>query len=323
MRKKLYPSILLIIYLLTTSLSLLQADAHIFVYHRFGDSRHPSTNTSLAELRKEFNYFKNNGYKVVKLKTLVDALKADKEIPDNWVVLTIDDNFKSFYTKGYPIFKEFNYPFTLFVYLEATTKKYRDYTSFTQLRKMNKLASFEYHSYAHAHMAGMSEQKIRADFDKGLAIFEKELGIRPKYFVYPYGEYNAVLERISKEYGFEAIFNQNMGAVRKGTNIFDIDRSALVGKPKLKTYLDFDELQDYELLEPKAYPKSGVLTRVKARVNKSAKKAYVYIRGHGWRSVKVKNGIIDYKTSKKIKGKRMKVGIQVGTKLKVRVFMKD
>ena len=53
MLTKFKASILLILYLLSTSITLLQADAHIFVYHRFGDSRHPSTNTSLAELRKE------------------------------------------------------------------------------------------------------------------------------------------------------------------------------------------------------------------------------------------------------------------------------
>ena len=52
---------------------ILQADAHIFVYHRFVDNRHPSTSTSLSELGKEFNYFKNNSYKVVKLETLVNA----------------------------------------------------------------------------------------------------------------------------------------------------------------------------------------------------------------------------------------------------------
>ena len=321
MLKKFKPSILLIVYLLTTAISSIQADAHIFVYHRFGDSRHPSTNTSLSELRKEFNHFKKNGYKVVKLERLVNALKEGREIPDNWIVLTIDDNFKSFYTKGLPIFKEFGYPFTIFLYLKATEEKYRDYTSFDQLREIAKYGSFEYHSYSHGHMANMSEKEIRADFDKGLAIFKKELGIKPKYFVYPYGEYNEELERITKGYGFEAVFNQNMGAVSKGTDIFDIDRSALVGKPKLKTYLNFDELHNLELIEPKAYPKNGVLTRVKAKVDKSAKKAYIYIRGHGWRPVKVKDGIIDYKTSKKIQGKRMKVGIQVGTKLKVKVFM--
>ena len=314
-------TIIVLLYLLLLSFSSLNADAHIFVYHRFGDTRHPSTNTSLSELRKEFNYFKKHGYKVIKLEKLVNALKEGRDIPDNWIVLTIDDNFKSFYKKGLPIFKEFGYPFTIFLYLKATEEKYRDYTSFAQLREIAKYGSFEYHSYSHGHMANMSEKQIRADFDKGLAIFQKELGVRPKYFVYPYGEYNELLEKITKEYGFEAVLNQNMGAVSKGTDIFDIDRCALVGKPKLKTYLGFKELHNVEILEPKSYPKNGVLTRVKAKVDKNAKKAFVYIRGHGWRSVKVKDGIIDYKTSKKIRGKRMKNGIQVGMKLKVKVFM--
>jgi len=321
MFKKIRPSLFFFLYLFSLFSLELQADAHIFVYHRFGDARHPSTNTSISELRKEFNHFKKHGYKVIKLETLVSALQKNKEIPDNWILLTIDDNFKSFYTKGLPIFKEFGYPFTVFVYLEATARKYRDYTTFKQLREISKYGSLQFHSYKHAHMANISETSIRKDFDKGLALFQKEFGVRPKYFVYPYGEYNKKLEEITKEYGFEAVFNQNMGATTKGTNLFDIDRSALVGKPKLKTYLGFNELQEVKFLEPTQYPKNGILKRVKVKVSKNAKKAFVYIRGHGWKAVKVKNGIIDYKISKKIRGKRMKIGIQVGTKLKVKVFM--
>ncbi|MBD3792841.1 MAG: polysaccharide deacetylase family protein [Campylobacterales bacterium] len=318
MSKQLKIPLLLILYFATTF--WLYADAHIFVYHRFGDSRHPSTNTSLQELRNEFNYFKKNGYQVVKLETLVDALKKGEEIPDNWVVLTIDDNFKTFYTNGLPIFKEFGYPFTVFVYLEATEKKYPDYTTFAQLREISKYGSLGYHSYGHAHMTTMSDEQIHQDFKKGLELFKTELGITPKYFVYPYGEYDENLAKISKEYGFEAVLNQNMGAVTKGSDIFDLDRSALVGNAKLKTYLDFDELQEVEFLEPTIYPKDRRLTQVKAKVNPQATKAVVYISGHGWHPVKVKEGIIDYKTSIKLTDKRIRVGIMVGTKLKVKVF---
>ena len=317
--KKFQLFVLLMLYLSTLNL---WGNAHIFVYHRFGDNRYPSTNTNLQELRKEFNHFKKNGYKVVKLETLVEALKNDIEIPDNWIVLTIDDNFKSFYTKGLPIFKEFGYPFTIFVYLEATAKKYRDYTSFAQLREISKYGSLEYHSYSHAHLTTLSEEKIRDDFKKGLALFDKHFNKKPKYFVYPYGEYDENLLKISKEYGFEAIFNQNMGAVSRGTDIFDIDRSALVGKPKLKTYLRFKELHNVEIIEPQNYPKSGILTMVKVKVDKNAKKAQLYIRGYGWRTVSVKDGIINYKTSKKIKENKLKIGIMVGKKFKVKVFMK-
>ena len=39
--------------LLCVSYFYLNADAHIFVYHRFGDDKHQSTNTTIKELEKE------------------------------------------------------------------------------------------------------------------------------------------------------------------------------------------------------------------------------------------------------------------------------
>ena len=101
----------------------LQANAHIFVYHRFGDEKHHSTNTTLKELEKEFEYFKSNNYKVVTVSQIAQKLKSGEEIPANWVAFSIDDAYKSFYTNAIEIFKKYNYPFTLYVYVEATEKK--------------------------------------------------------------------------------------------------------------------------------------------------------------------------------------------------------
>ena len=69
--------------LLCLSYLYLNANAHIFIYHRFGDSKHESTNTSLEELEKEFIYFKNNGYEVVPLTKIIDKLKRKEEIAEN------------------------------------------------------------------------------------------------------------------------------------------------------------------------------------------------------------------------------------------------
>ena len=108
--------------LLCLSYLYLNANAHIFIYHRFNDSKHESTNTTLQELEKEFEYFKTNNYVVVPLSKIIEKLNNKEVIPDNWVSLTIDDSYKSFYENGLPIFKKYNYPFTLFVYVEATEK---------------------------------------------------------------------------------------------------------------------------------------------------------------------------------------------------------
>ena len=305
------------------SCASLLADAHIFVYHRFGDSRYPTTNTSIKELKKEFDFFKDNGYKVIKLDTLVNALKQHKKIDDKWVVLTIDDNFKSFYQNGLKVFKKYHYPFSLFVYVKATEDKYRDYTSWKELKEILKYGSLEFHSYSHPHMTYKSDTYLKNDFKKGLELMKKRLGITPKYFAYPYGEYDKRVQNIAKSFGFKAIINQNIGAVGKYSDIYDLDRNALVGKSNLKRDLSYKELH-IDIIEPKEYPKNGILKKIMAKLyDKDIKSAGYYLSGYGWYKLKVKNSIIDEKVDKKLIKQRNRVVIGVKNAIKTKLLIKD
>lgn len=308
--------------LLLISALTLWANAHIFVYHRFGDSRYPSTNTTIKELRSQFDYFKNNGYEVVPLEKLADALREKKKIPDNWIVLTIDDNFKSFYTNGLEIFKEYNYPFSLFVYVEATQKKYPDYLTWDNLKEISKYGSIEFHSYAHGHMNEMSNEEIEKDFKKGLKLFKKHLGIKPKFFTYPYGEYTQRVKDVVLSYGFKGIINQNMGAVASFSDIYDMDRTALVGKSNLKHYLRYKAL-DALWIEPRDYPKDGVLKSLHVKTKEKNKNANYYISGEGWLKTKLTNGEVNLKLNRKLTKKRTRIIISVGNKISTKLLIKD
>ncbi|WP_458700512.1 polysaccharide deacetylase family protein [Sulfurospirillum sp. 1307] len=308
--------------LLLISALTLWANAHIFVYHRFGDSRYPSTNTTIKELKKQFEYFKNNGYKVVSLDTLVNKLNKKEKIPDNWVVLTIDDNFKSFYQNGLKIFKDYNYPFSLFVYVEATQKGYHDYLSWDELKEISKYGSLEFHSYSHGHMNKMSNEEIKKDFDKGLDLFQKHLSIKPKYFTYPYGEYTSRVKEFVKSYGFKAIINQNMGAIDSFSDIYDLDRTALVGKSNLANYLKYKALKA-KWIEPKAYPKDGVLKSLHVNTNEDKKNATYYISGKGWLKTKLNNGEVNLVLNEKLTKKRTRLILGVGDKISTKLLIKD
>jgi len=300
----------------------LWADAHIFVYHRFGDGRYPTTNTTKQELKAQFEYFKNAGYKVIPLQKLVETLKSKKNIPDNWVVLTIDDNFKSFYENGLAIFKKYHYPFSLFVYVKASLKKYPDYLTWTQLKDISNYGSLEFHSYAHPHMTNMSNIEIKNDFKKGLRIFKEKLHVVPKYFSYPYGEYDARIKKIAKSFGFSAIINQNFGAIGAKSDPFDLDRDALVGKTNLKYLLKFKFL-DAKWIKPLTFPKNGILKDLQVRTNEKAKQGSFYITGYGWEKIKVKNGGIDKKIDKRLTKVRNRVIISIDDKISTKLLIKD
>ena len=297
-------------------------DGHVFVYHRFDDNRYPTTNTSTAELKREFAYLKKNGYKVVPLIDIVNKVKANEKVPNNWVALTIDDGFKTFYTNGLPIFKKYNYPFTLFIAVKYTEKKYKDYVSWKQLKEIAKYGDVEFHSYGHGHFGQMSDKAIKKDMDKGLGLMKKHLNYEPRLFVYPYGEYDARVEKVMEQYKFQAVFNQNIGAIQ-GTcsNEYDLDRSALVGKAPFKLYLKFKELCGVTFQQPTVFPKDKIVKTVEVTLDdKTITSADIFISNNGWTKVKVKNGKILWHANKKVKRNRIKIGVKVKSKIKLMVL---
>ncbi len=289
----------------------LWGDAHIFVYHRFGDDKHASTNTSLKVLKKHFEYFKTHGYEVVSLEKLNSALKNGQNIPDNWVLLNIDDSYKSFYENGLALFKEYNYPFSLFVYVEATQKGYGDFMSWDQIRDAAKYGEIALHSYGHKHMVGLSYKDILKDTKKSYDIFVSKMGFEPKYYAYPYGEYDDMTKKAIKSFGFNLIMNQNAGAVNKLSNPYDLDRIALTGDVNLKRKLSIKAL-NAKWIEPKKYPKDGNLKRIHAKITSTIHQAQYYISGYGWKRIKVNNGDIDIVINRKLKFSRNRLFLKSG-----------
>ena len=286
----------------------LQANGNIFVYHRFGDERHQSTNTTLQELEKEFEYFKINNYKVVTVSQIAQKIKNGEDIPENWVAFSIDDAYKSFYTNALNIFKKYNYPFTLFVYVESTQKKYPDFMTWEEIKETSKYGEIALHSYGHKHLTKLSNEEIFDDTKKAYDMFVEKLGFKPLGYTYPFGEYDERVKDVIKKFDFEYIANQNNGSVNSKSDIFDINRVALVGDVNLKEKLKYKTLEA-NWIEPKEYPKDGILKHVKVQVDPSIKNAKLFISTYGWQDIKVKNGIIDIKLNKKLNLNRNRVAI--------------
>ena len=295
---------------LLTALSL-WGDAHIFVYHRFGDAQHASANTSIAQLREHFEYFKANGYRVISFDTLSKALHAGKTIPDNWVVLSVDDAYRSFYDNALKVFKEYNYPFTLFVYVEATHKNYHDFMSWDQLKDASKYGEIALHSYAHPHMAAFSADEVKADTARAYELFTQHMGFKPRYYAYPYGEYTSKTRDALKTFGFELICNQNSGAINTKSSPYDLDRCALTGKVKLNSKLAMKAL-NVQWITPKKYPKNGNLKSIHAKIAPTITNAKYYVSGYGWNQVAVDNGDINISFNKPLKFARSRIFIKSG-----------
>lgn len=286
------------------SVEVLVANAHIFVYHRFGDSKHASTNTTINELKEQFEFFKKNGYEVVKLTQIVEKIEKKEKIPDNWVALTIDDSYKSFFENGLKYFKQYNYPFTLYVYVEATQRRFKDFMSWDELKEVAKHGDLGLHSYGHPKLTKISINDVLEDTKKGIELFEKSLGFSPTSYAYPYGEYNQQVQNAIQSLGFRYICNQNSGAVASFSDKYDIDRIAIVGKTNLKQLLKMKPLNATwgEIKREKNTIKS-----IKLHLPSGINKGELYVSGHNWERVKVDNSELNINKDYKLKLDRTRV----------------
>ncbi|MGH8372647.1 MAG: polysaccharide deacetylase family protein [Gammaproteobacteria bacterium] len=219
-------------FLVLVLLSLVQAvvaavpsHAVVFVYHRFGDERYPSTNIRLDQFDAQLNWLADNHYQVWSLPKIVDYLKQGKPIPDHVIAITIDDAFQSVYENAYPRLRARGWPFTVFVSTAAVDAHLPDFMTWEEMREMKQHdVTFGDHTVDHAHMVfrrpGESDlswaDRSRHQILQAQSRLQQELGTdtnaEPKIFAYPYGEYDAVLAQMVTGLGFTA-FGQESGAL--------------------------------------------------------------------------------------------------------------
>lgn len=297
------------LFLLIISFSYIFANAHIFVYHRFADDRYQSANTTINELTRQFEYFKANNYEVVPLSKIIQKLQSKEKIPEKWIALTIDDAYKSFYEHGLDVFKKYNYPFSLYVYVKATDKHYGDYMSWEQIKETSKYGEIGLHSYSHPRLQNLSNQEMIDDTRIAFNILVEKTGIVPTTYAYPYGEFNQEVKKtLQDNFSFKSILNQNTGSVNHKTDIYNVPRIALVGDVNINHKLRYKTF-DAQWIEPKTFPKDGILKRIHVKVDKKYKKLKLYITSEGWRDVKVVNGTVDITLNTYLKRARTRVMI--------------
>lgn len=214
------------------------ADLQVLIYHRFGEDRYPTTNVAVASFREQMAYLRDNGYQVVTLASVAAALKENRPVPDRAVVITIDDGYESAYTEAWPILKEFRYPFTIFLNIQAVNDGYHNLLSWQQVAEMRAGGvDIQDHGYAHHRLAHwparMDERKyrswIRDDLQKGAGILAERTGEKPKFLAIPYGEYNRIVIEEATKVGYEAILTQDPGSVSSETSRFQIPREPILG----------------------------------------------------------------------------------------------
>ncbi len=303
----------------------------IFIYHKVGDNRTPSTNVSIKKFKEQMEYLKANGYNVISLKKLVGLLKKKEKLPKKCVVLTFDDGYRSIYKNAFPIIKHYHYKITVFLPTEAIEKHYPDYLTMKQIEEMRKYgADFESHSYSHPRFTSPPkpmtkkeyENWIRSDLTKSIEFFKKRFGYKPFAFAIPYGDYNKTVISIAKSLGFQAILTQDATALNRFTPLWLLPREPILGK-HWSTMEHFKEvLNEGYVAVDRRVPDIGIVSKnpetiggIVKNFERFKKNSFrVYLSERGWQWAQKKGDFVFIKNSTPLKKKLERVGIMAITK---------
>lgn len=201
---------------------IVNKDARVSIlgYHDFteGESRNDMI-LNIEDFRLQMQAIKDAELPVISMRQFLDWKQGKAEIPEQCVLITIDDGWKATHNLALEVFKEFGYPFTVFLYQNYVGVGGRSMTH----REIRELAAnggtISSHSISHQNMSrrgGRSAEAYDAwlleELEESHRFLEENFGDTGaviKAFAYPYGIYSDRVIELAKEIGYEACFTVN------------------------------------------------------------------------------------------------------------------
>ena len=190
-------------------------------YHRFNETKYPSTNTKMDIFRRHIDIIKSSDHIFLNGIDMPDIFSKEKK--QKKILLTIDDGYSSFYKYAWPFLKKEKIPFIIFISTEAIGKK--GYMSWSQIKEIEKynFVTIGNHSHSHDYLVNFSFDEFKKDIDKSIQIFKNNLGYNPIFFSYPFGEWDQNQKKyISKNFSFA--FGQHSGVIDLNKDIYELPR---------------------------------------------------------------------------------------------------
>ncbi len=201
------------------------SSASILLYHRFGESKFPSTSISIEQLEKHIEILSKPEYNVMRLENIASAITRGESLPDKTVAITIDDAFKSIYTVAWPKLRDANLPFTVFVSTDTIDKKYSSMMNWAQIKELHDSGvTIGNHLSTHESMINLESKVWKEKIDYAQKRLTEVLGKKPLLFAYPYGEANNDMKNFLRERGYTAAFGQHSGVASEWLDPFFLPR---------------------------------------------------------------------------------------------------
>lgn len=212
----------------------------ILGYHDFSETEiETQMKIRTSKFRLQMQAIRDLGLYVISIEDFQAWKRGEKSIPNQSVVITIDDGWKSVYTEAFPILKEFDYPFALFLYKNYVDGGGRALT-IPMIEEMKKHgASIASHSVSHPYPASVKKYRrqgpdaydafLRREMGESKRFLESKFGLPITNFAYPGGFQTQEMFSLAEEFGYQHLYTVRPAKVRIDTPDHSLPRYMILG----------------------------------------------------------------------------------------------
>jgi biofilm PGA synthesis lipoprotein PgaB len=213
------------------------SQAVILQYHHVSTTTPPITSISPGDFQRHMDYLSENNFNILPLEQILDSLQNGEQLPEYSAAITFDDGYLSVYTEAFPVLKEKNWPFTIFVTTGLLESNEQLYSSWEQIKEMAEAgATIANHTVNHPYFLDRETDISEADWlsnisDEITLAEEKilqETGQSHRLLAYPYGEYDPSIQALVEELGYIGIA-QHSGPINADSDFTALPRFPFSG----------------------------------------------------------------------------------------------
>lgn len=189
----------------------------ILGYHDFRERGGSPMIIAVEKFREQMKAIKDSGIPVIPMSDVLAWRRGEKNIPEESIVITMDDGWVGVYEHAFPVLKEHGFPFTVYLYKKYVNLGGRS-MSWTQIQEMMRHGcEVGSHSVSHeslrARKKGRTEEQhlewVLAELQESKMFLETQLGIKCLTHAYPFGIFDDSIAETGLQVGYEGLVTVN------------------------------------------------------------------------------------------------------------------
>jgi len=190
----------------------------ILGYHDFRDRGGSPMLIAAPKFREQMQAIKDSKIPVISLSEMMAWKRGEKNIPEEAIVITMDDGWEGVYTYAFPVLREFGFPFTIYLYKKYVGGAGRS-MSWEQIKEMMQHGcEVGSHSVSHeslkkrpknAKTDAEVQQWIVGELKDSRDFLEQNLHVKCHSFAYPYGNFDDSIMETGLQIGYESLVTVN------------------------------------------------------------------------------------------------------------------